>query len=116
MDLLKQYYEANTDERIDALPLADDFRFEGPIMQIDGAAEFKAQLKQMQPMIKSMEMEQQFSSGDEHCALYTFHANMPIKPVRMAEWFTLRGNKISRIRLVFDATEMRVAMGAAAEA
>ncbi len=116
MDPVKQYYEANTDELIDALPLADDFRFEGPIMQIDGAAEFKSQLKQMQPMIKSMDFEQQFRSGDEHCAVYTFHANMPIKPVRMAEWFSLHGDKISRIRLVFDATEMRVAMNAEAEA
>ena len=114
MDLVKQYYEAITDERIDALPLADDFRFEGPIMQINGAEEFKSQLKQMRPMIKSMDLEQQFSSGDEHCAVYTFHANIPIKPVRMAEWFSLRGDKISRIRLVFDASEMRLAMNAGA--
>ncbi len=112
MDAIQQYYQARTPESIVALPLTDDMEFYGPIMTIKGAAEFREALKGMIPMIKSMDMQQHFTAGDEHCVIYEFTANMPIKSQRMAEWFTVRNGQISKIRLMFDASEMREAMAA----
>ncbi|MDD5712330.1 MAG: nuclear transport factor 2 family protein [Smithellaceae bacterium] len=106
------YYRAWTtgDMKTARLYLADDLDFQGSIDTFRRADDFIAALTMFQKMLRSATLIQDFYSADGAALLYDCDMAVPTGTIRTAEFFTLGEGKISSIRLVFDATELRKLM------
>lgn len=90
--------------------LADDLDFQGSIDRFNGADEFVGALTMFQQMLRGVNLLQSLFSGTEAALLYDCDTMTPAGVIRTAEFFTVEGGKITSIRLVFDATELRKLM------
>lgn len=81
--------------------LADDLRFEGPIDRFAKADDYIAAISQLFGMVKGVEHQATIGEGNEVATLYVL--DTPVAKARVAEWYTVRGNKIIQIRTYFDA-------------
>lgn len=87
--------------------LADDLDFKGSIDSFHQADDFIAALKQFQSMLRNVTLLRSFFEQDGAALLYDCDTASPAGVIRTAEFFTITGGKISAIRLVFDASELR---------
>jgi hypothetical protein len=92
--------------------LADDLDFRGSMDTFTRADDFIAALTQFRQMVQSVELLQQFYDEAGAALLYDCHTASPAGVIRTAEFFTVTGDRISAIRLVFDATALRQIMQA----
>jgi hypothetical protein len=92
--------------------LADDLDFKGSIDTFSKADDFIAALKQFSQMLKNVTILRSFYDIDGAALLYECDTASPVGVIRTAEFFSVSGNRISEIRLVFDATELRRSMPA----
>jgi ketosteroid isomerase-like protein len=90
--------------------LADDLDFRGSIDTFTNADDFVAALTQFQGMVRSVRVVQRLFDNEGGALLYDCDTAGPAGVIRTAEFFTVRDGKISEIRLVFDATELRKLM------
>jgi hypothetical protein len=90
--------------------LADDLDFRGSMDAFTKADDFIAALSQFRQMVQGVELLQQFYDETGAALLYDCHTVSPAGVIRTAEFFTVTENRISAIRLVFDATALRQAM------
>jgi len=90
--------------------LADELDFQGPIDKFGNADQFIAALAGFAGMLSRTELLQELYAVDEAALLYDCVTASPAGTIRTAEFFQLRNGKIARIRLVFDATELRKLM------
>ena len=90
--------------------LADDLDFRGSIDTFTKADDFIAALTQFQGMLRKVTVLRRFFSDEGAAFLYDCETPTPAGTIRTAEFFTIRKGKISEIRLVFDATELRKLM------
>ncbi len=90
--------------------LADDLDFRGSIDTFDKADDFVAALTQFQSMLSRVTMLRRFFDNEGGVLLYDCATATPAGVIRTAEFFTVRDGKITEIRLVFDATELRKLM------
>ena len=92
--------------------LADDLDFKGSIETFQTADDFVGALQRFHGMLRSVKLLQ--SNFDEQGAalLYDCDTVTPAGTIRTAEFFAAVDGKIRRIRLVFDASELRKLMGA----
>jgi ketosteroid isomerase-like protein len=90
--------------------LADDLDFQGPIDRFTSADQFISALAGFASMLTRAELVQELYAGDEAALLYDCVTASPAGTMRTAEFFHLQSGKIARIRLVFDATELRKLM------
>jgi ketosteroid isomerase-like protein len=91
--------------------LADDFSFQGPLVQATSKAEFDAGVPiELGMMARGVNIHQSFEKGDEVCLIYDFNLETPVASgsVLMCEWFQVRDGKVANSRLIFDT----VAFGA----
>jgi len=90
--------------------LTDDFTFEGPMMTASSADDF---IKQLKGMDSNMEMRAEIhylvDDGDRVAALYDFLG--PTGKISFAEWYWVKGDKISAIKLHYDPRPFLEAMG-----
>jgi ketosteroid isomerase-like protein len=91
--------------------LADDLDFQGSIDTFRRADDFMAALTMFQKMLRGVTLIQSFFSENGAALLYDCDTMSPAGMIRTAEFFTVRDGKITSIRLVFDATELRKLMG-----
>jgi hypothetical protein len=91
--------------------LADDLDFQGSIDAFRRADDFIVALTMFQKMLRSVNLIQSFYSESGAALLYDCDTMSPAGVLRTAEFFTVKGGKITSIRLVFDATELRKLMG-----
>jgi hypothetical protein len=91
--------------------LADDLDFQGSIDTFRRADDFIAALTMFQKMIREINLIQSFFSESGAVLLYDCDTMSPAGVIRTAEFFTVAVGKITSIRLVFDATELRKLMG-----
>lgn len=98
--------------------VADDFTFDGPMMQVSGKEAFFAGAGQLAPVVRGFKMLRQFEDGDEVCSIYEFRVGSPATPgsVVMSEWCTVRNGRLASARLVFDTAAFGKLMPAPAEA
>ncbi len=84
--------------------VADDFTFDGPMMQVEGKKAFFAGTTQLAPISRGFKMLRQFEDGDEVCSIYEFEVGSPATPgsVLMTEWCTVRDGQLASSKLVFD--------------
>lgn len=90
--------------------LADDLDFKGSIDTFRGADDFVAALTRFQGMLRGVKLLKGFFDGDDAALLYDCDTASPAGVIRTAEFFTAAGGRISEIRLVFDASELRKMM------
>jgi hypothetical protein len=91
--------------------LADDLDFQGSIEIFSRADDFIASLTMFQKMLQKVNLIQSFFSESGAALLYDCDSISPAGVIRTAEFFKIKDGKISSIRLVFDATELRKLMG-----
>lgn len=90
--------------------IADDLDFKGSIDTFRGADEFIVALKLFQGMLRGVRIIRGFFDPDGAALLYDCDTVSPAGVIRTAEFFTITHGKISEIRLVFDASELRKMM------
>ena len=76
--------------------LADNLRFEGPIDTFDRADDYIKAISALYGMVKGIAHQATIAEGDDVAVFYVLDT-----PV--AEWYTVGGGKIVRIRTYFDA-------------
>lgn len=110
--LIETYYKAWTtgDFATARTCLADDLDFKGSIDTFLTADKFVTSLRQFQGMLRHVSLLKSFYSDDGAALLYDCDTASPAGMIRTAEFFTVKGAKISEIRLVFDASELRKLM------
>jgi hypothetical protein len=90
--------------------LADDLDFKGSIDAFHNADDFIAALKRFQGMLRGVKLLKSFFDEDGAALLYDCDTASPAGAIRTAEFFSATNSKISKIQLVFDASELRKLM------
>ena len=111
--IVTKYHNAWTTGKIQEarLYLADDLDFQGSIDTFRKANDFIVALTMFQNILRGVNLIQSFYSESGAALLYDCDTVSPAAVLRTAEFFTVTGGKITSIRLVFDATELRKLMG-----
>ncbi|HEX9505988.1 MAG TPA: nuclear transport factor 2 family protein [Acidimicrobiia bacterium] len=108
------YLDAFTSGDLDAAYalIADDFVFEGPMLQSVGKAAFVEGSRGLQPIARGHTLLRQFEDGDEVFSLYDFDVETPAGSgsVTMAEWNVVRDGRLASARLVFDTAAFAALM------
>ena len=107
--LIDKYHHAwtNGDFATARACLADTLDFQGSINTFSKADDYIAVLTQFKQMLKGVTLLNSFYDKQSAALLYDCDSASPAGNIRTAEFFTVSNNKISAIRLVFDATELR---------
>jgi hypothetical protein len=90
--------------------LADDLDFKGSIDTFHKADDFAGELKRFHSMLRGVKLLKSFFGQDGAALLYDCDTVTPAGVIRTAEFFSTSDGKISEIRLVFDASELRKLM------
>ncbi len=111
--IVTKYHNAWTSGNMQAarLYLTDDLDFQGSIDTFRKADGFIIALTVFQKMLGRVNLIQSFFSESGAALLYDCDTMSPAGVLRTAEFFTVTDGKITSIRLVFDATELRKLMG-----
>jgi len=83
--------------------LHDDLNFKGPIDTFHRADDYLGSIKKLSNIVKSVDVKKQFVDGNDVCVLYDMITNTSAGTAFISEWFRVKGDKISDIRVVFDA-------------
>jgi ketosteroid isomerase-like protein len=112
--LIESYHQAWTNGDFAAARslLADDLDFRGSISTFTKADDFIAVLTRFREILRGVTMLESFFDDKGAALLYDCDTVTPAGVIRTAEFFTVSDNRITGIRLVFDATELRKAMPA----
>ena len=94
--------------------LADEFFFDGPILQAKDKAEFLAGSTAAASMARGCTVHHQWVDGDNVCSIYDFEIETPAGAgaIPMAEWAVIRDGKLVSSRLLFDTAAMAALMPA----
>jgi ketosteroid isomerase-like protein len=92
--------------------LADDLDFKGSIDTFRKADDFVAALKRFQGMLQGVTLLKALFDPYGGALLYDCGTASPAGTIRAAEFLTVADGRISEIRLVFDAAELRKLMQA----
>lgn len=115
-DIFRSYLERFASGDVDGAGqlLADDFAFNGPILQARDKAEFLAGSTAAAAMARGCTIHQQWVDGDDVCSIYDFEIETPAGAgtIPMAEWSVVRGGKLVSSRLLFDTAAMASLMPA----
>ena len=116
LDVVNSYYDAWIAGKGDfnAVPLARDFAFTGPVASFDSAEGFREMAAQAGPMVTRFSVRRQFTDGDTVCSIIDWEMALPIAAMTSAEMLTVRDGRIVRGELIYDAEEFRAAMSAGA--
>jgi ketosteroid isomerase-like protein len=82
--------------------LADDLSFTGPFDTFHSPEPYLAALGRLAPMIKRIDMKRMFADGDEVALFYDLVTNSPAGTAPCAEYYRVKGNKITHIQVYFD--------------
>lgn len=91
--------------------LAEDLNFKGSMESFLRADDFIVALTMFQKMLRGVNLIQSFFSESGAALLYDCDTMSPAGVIPTAEFFTVTKGKITSIRLIFDATELRKLMG-----
>ncbi|MEN8239735.1 MAG: nuclear transport factor 2 family protein [Actinomycetota bacterium] len=112
--VVRSYLDAFTSGDFDAALafIADDFSFEGPMLQSVGKAAFIEGSQAAQAMARGYTMHRQLEDGDDVVSIYDFELGAPATPgtVLMTEWNTVRNGKLASAKLVFDTAQFAALM------
>ena len=83
--------------------LHDNLVFRGPIDTFQTPEPYLQALERLHPIIQRIDILKTFADGDDVCVLSDMVTNTPIGAAFNCEWYQVKGEKISEIRVVFDA-------------
>jgi hypothetical protein len=104
IETLKSFYSAmeRHDWTAKRALLRDDFRFQGPLMQAEGADRFIEGVKQFNCQVSFQDV-QMLEQGDTVMSFFTFQISQPFTGTfRMAERVTFRDGKLQASELIYD--------------
>ena len=112
LDVVNRYYDAwiNKNGDFSDVPLADDFKFVGPVASFDDADGFRAMAAQAGAAVTKFSVREQFVNGDRVCSIVDWEMALPVAPMTSAEILEVRDGKIVGGELIYDAEELRTAM------
>jgi ketosteroid isomerase-like protein len=112
-DAVHRYYDAWQNKRGDFsdVPLADDFRFTGPVASFDSADGYREMARQAGSAVTSFVVRRQFVDGDGVCSIVDWEMAIPgVGKLSAAEYLEVADGKIVRGELFYDGEELRRAM------
>ena len=83
--------------------LDSNLSFQGPIETFHQADPYLESLRKLHHVVERVDMKKMFGDGDDVCLLYDMVTKTPAGTAFIAEWHHVTGDKISAIRVVFDA-------------
>ena len=83
--------------------LHDNLSFRGPIDTFHEPEPYLEALKKLQPITQRIDILKMFADGNDVCVLGDMVTNTPIGTAFSCEWYQVKGDKISSVRVVFDA-------------
>ena len=104
-EIVDQYYAAwtNKDFATARRLLHDDLSFHGPIDTFDNADDYLAALTRLASIVTRVERRKVFVDGQDVCEVYDLVTATPAGTAPVAEWLTVKDDKIAAIRVFFDA-------------
>jgi ketosteroid isomerase-like protein len=108
------YYDAwqNKQGDFSGVPLAEDFRFTGPVASFESADGYRAMASEAGRAVTRFTVRRQFVDGDVVCSIIDWEMAIPGTGVMTsAELLEVRDGVIVRGELIYDAEELRRAMG-----
>jgi ketosteroid isomerase-like protein len=91
--------------------LADDLSFVGPFDRFSSPEPYLAALGQLAPMIERIDLKRVFHDGDEVALFYDLVTKTPAGTAPCAEWYHVKGGKITAIQVYFDGRPFAPLMG-----
>jgi uncharacterized protein (TIGR03086 family) len=107
-----QYYDAwrlRSGDMTD-VPLADDLVFSGPVASFDSAAGYRAMARQAGAAVRDFRVRHQFVDGDLVCSVIDWEMDPLPGTLTAAEILQVRGGRIVKAELIYDAEDLRRAM------
>ncbi len=99
------YYKAFENKDLDTIAdiLHPDVEFIAPIGIIKGRAAVVEAAKRLLPLLKSINVRAEFSSGDQAMLVYDMNLSAPVEKCPAAVLMTIREGMIVRTELFYDA-------------
>lgn len=94
--------------------LAEDFVFIGPLMKIEGRANYLELLRKFLGVHVGLKVRRQFVDKDDVCSINDLTVKSPagaLVTMPMAEWFRLKGGAIHAHEIFYDPREFAKAFG-----
>jgi hypothetical protein len=113
-EIAKQYLEAldAKDYTRARAYLADDLSFSGPIDTFDNAEALIGALKKLGTVLEKIEIETLLGDGNRVGLLCVMTMKPPAPRTSfVSEWYRVEGNKITAIRVLFDARPFAAMFG-----
>jgi ketosteroid isomerase-like protein len=112
-ETVARYYDAWQTKRGDFtdVPLADDFRFTGPVASFDSADGYRGMAREAGQAVTSFDVRRQFVDGDTVCSIIDWEMAIPgVGRMTAAELLEVRDGVIVRGELIYDGEELRRVM------
>jgi len=93
--------------------VSDDYRFDGPFLQVTSKAAFFKGAAGLLPIVRGHTLRRQWADGDEVCSVYDVNLETPTNSgtVLMSEWHTVRHGKLVQAHVVFDTRKFNALLG-----
>ncbi len=111
------YYEAWQNKRGDFsdVPLAEDFRFTGPVASFDNAEDYRAMAREAGQAVTSFEVRRQLADGSTVCSIIDWEMALPgVGRMTSAELLEVVDGVIVSGELIYDAEALRRVMAQSA--
>jgi hypothetical protein len=112
-EIVARYYDAWQTKNGDLsdVPLADDFRFSGPVASFDSAEGYRGMAREAGHAVTSFNVRKQFVDGNTVCSIIYWEMAIPgVGPMTSAELLEVENGVIVRGELIYDAEELRRAL------
>ena len=116
LEVVARYYDAWQNKRGDfsGVPLAEDFRFIGPVASFETAEGYRTMARDAGQALRSFRVRRQFVDGNTVCSIIDWEMAMPgLGMLSSAEVLEVVDGKIVRGELIYDAEGLRQAMAQA---
>lgn len=113
LETVALYYDAwaNRQGDFSDVPLAEDFRFSGPVASFDSADGYRAMAAEAGQAVTSFEVRRQFVDGNTVCSIVDWEMALPgIGRMTSAEVLEVENGVIVGGELIYDAEPLRRAM------
>ena len=108
-----EYYDAWRNRRGDMseVPLAENFRFLGPVASFETAEGYREMARQAGQAVQAFEVRRQFVDGNTVCSIVDWEMAMPgLGRMTAAELLEVKDGVIVRGELIYDAEALRRVM------
>jgi SnoaL-like domain len=105
LDVVQRYHDAWKEHDYETARslLHDDLEFRGPFDTFDNADDFITAIRGLAQIVSDVRISKWFADGDDVCLLFELVTDSPAGTQPVAEWYRVRGEKIGRLQVYFDA-------------